>query len=70
MGRQDQRFPEVEATLVTGRKGFPRYYKRFNAKGNRKHGSFRVRPHQRIAGNQFSDYPAPAYAGNSEPRGD
>lgn len=70
MGRTDQRFPETPWMLVTGKKGFPRYYKRYNAKGNRKHGSFSMRPNQRISGNQFTDFPAPAYAGKSEPRAD
>lgn len=70
IGRQDKKFPETAAMLVSSDKGFPRYYKRYNARGNRKFGSFHVRPNQRIHGNAFSDFPAPAYAGQSEPRAD
>lgn len=55
MGRLDQRFPEVAATLVASRRGFPRYYKGFNGKGRRKSGRFRVTEANRIVGNQFSD---------------
>lgn len=70
MGNQDQKFPEVEATLVSSDRGMPRYYKRFNVNGRRKFAQFHIRPNQRIHGNAFSDYPAPAYAGKSEPRAD
>ncbi len=38
MGKLDQRFAEIPNALVMSRKGFPRYSKRFNAKGNRKLG--------------------------------
>lgn len=70
MGHQDQRFPETEAELVTGSKGTPRYYKRFNAKGNRKFSTYRVKPGQRTHGNAFSDFPDPTIAGKSEQRSD
>jgi len=70
MGRKDKEFPETEAMLVTGRKGIPRYYKRFKKNGSRKHGSFSMRPDQRINGNAFSDYPSTQYAGKGEPRSD
>lgn len=38
MGRLDQRFANVANTWVYSRRGFPRYRKRFNARGNRRLG--------------------------------
>lgn len=70
IGRQDKKFPETESMLTASDRGFLRYYKRFNKRGRRKHAQYRVKPSQRISGNQFSDYPPPAYAGKSEPRSD
>lgn len=38
MGRLDRRFAETADIWVYSRRGFPRYRKRFNARGNRKLG--------------------------------
>jgi hypothetical protein len=54
MGNQDQKFAESANTLVGSDQGFPRYEKRFNAKGGRKFGRFRIEAGRRTRGNQFS----------------
>lgn len=70
MGQQDKRFAETANTQVSGRKGIPRYEKRFNAKGNRKHGRFRVEEAHRTRGNQFSAAVNTAHSGKGEHRAD
>lgn len=42
MGRQDQKFAEVQGSGVASDHYFPRYMKNFNVKGRRKHGTFRL----------------------------
>lgn len=54
MGRQDQKYPEADNVDVFSDQGFFRYTKHTNARGNRKHGKFRIPPHRRVMGNQFS----------------
>lgn len=40
MGRLDRLFANVSNTWVYSRRGFPRYRKFFNSRGNRKHAEF------------------------------
>jgi len=37
MGRLDKLFANIQNTWVYSRRGFPRYRKRYNSKGGRKH---------------------------------
>lgn len=54
MGRQDQKTAETANVVVGSDQGFPRYEKRFNARGRRKFGRFRTEANRRTRGNEFS----------------